>query len=56
MGMNFSIQSNGTILIEDIVINGAAYRASYENGLSCSIRKNDEIFEINDCSLLVSFF
>lgn len=54
--MKFSIQSNGTILIEEIVINGAAYRASFQNGLRCSIRKNDEIFEINNSSLLVIDF
>ena len=55
MGMNFSVHCEGFIVVENVAINGAAYRASYENGLRCPVRQNDEIIEINHVSLMVSF-
>ena len=51
--MNFSVHCDGYIVVENVVINGAAYRASYDNGLRCPVRQNDEIIEINNVQLMV---
>lgn len=53
IGMNFSVQTGGYLLVESIVINGAAYRATYSNGIRSPIKQNDEIIEINNSLLSV---
>ena len=54
MGMNFSVHCDGFIVVESVMINGAAYRAAYENGIRCPVRQNDEIIEINHVPLMVN--
>ncbi len=54
--MNFSVNCEGFIVVESVAINGAAYRASYKNGLRCPVRQNDEIIEINQVSLMVRLY
>ncbi len=53
--MNLKVEKDGSVIVESVLENGAAYRASDLNGCRCPIRVRDEIIEINGVLLNVIF-
>lgn len=54
MGIDFSVQKDGFIIVEELIENGAAHRAMKLNGVRCPLKQYDEIIEINNVSLNVN--
>jgi hypothetical protein len=54
--MSLKVEKDGSVIVESVLENGAAYRASDLNGCRCPIRVRDEIIEINGVSLNVFLF